>query len=339
MSIFLHLSDLHVGADHGFCLPGEPAQIGAKEKTVGQCIIEDLKQCGIQVISGLIISGDLTTYGRWVDYRDQVIAVLDELCRDLNVDKQSVVVVPGNHDYEWYEEDRLKGAYLRITEQSRALKYAANFAHETHFRAFLQQFYGENDREYSGVVRRHALPEYELQIALLDSCRIVSTQYHEYGYVDPRHIRRVKDQFNALDSRGVRVLVLHHHVGPVTPTEALDGKEISLTLNAGDVMELALECGVTVIFHGHHHYPCVLQSNRTYERNGRYELMAGRGVHVASAGSTGVRGDRRRSDVPNTYSIVNFGDREIELDVRRIRPVGGPWGSLFRQTIPLNRDQ
>lgn len=85
MGVILHLSDLHFGKDHGFRIPGSPIQSGV-EQDLAEVIVDDLCIQKIDRVDGIIVSGDIITYGEWLHYKRNALDTLIKLRELLGVD-------------------------------------------------------------------------------------------------------------------------------------------------------------------------------------------------------------------------------------------------------------
>src|SRR5579862_3125051 len=99
----MHLSDLHFGKDHNFRAPSGGSGIAVND--LSKAISEDLDLQGNPPIDALVISGDVMTQGRWLDYQPDAIAIISDLRKKLRLPPDRLYIVPGNHDYEWYLPD------------------------------------------------------------------------------------------------------------------------------------------------------------------------------------------------------------------------------------------
>jgi len=325
---FLHLSDLHIGRDHAFRLPKRSASID-KPYTLAEVVARDLGHLGIKYLAGIVVSGDLTTYAQWNDYYEDVLACLRALCSQLGVKNSSVYIVPGNHDYDWYEEIS-PSVYERVPAQS----VATTYAHEIHFQHLLDEFYEQPSKDRLEKIHVHRLSKITVKLKLLDSCKLCPTRFHEYGFVENFQLDQIPKLMDLTDdTQDIRVLVLHHHVSTVIPMEeGHGGKGVSVTLNAGEILDRASRAGVSVILHGHHHYPNITTLRRTYEEDGEFKQSRTQ-LHIISGGSTGT--SRIGGLVTNCYGILAFEEKKLDVRVRRIRPSGDPFGDLLRTQLEL----
>jgi 3',5'-cyclic AMP phosphodiesterase CpdA len=97
-----------------------------------------------------------------------------------------------------------------------------------------------------------------------------------------------------------KVFVLHHHLLPIPGT----GRERNIVNDAGDVLEVLLECGVELVLSGHKHVPYAW----------RLENM-----HVVNAGTVATL--RLRGDTKPCYNVVEI--RDCHVTVSRRYPFHG----------------
>ena len=108
----------------------------------------------------------------------------------------------------------------------------------------------------------------------------------------------IKRQFE--DAPDLKIFALHHHLLPVPGT----GRERSIVNDAGDLLEVLIECGVNIVLTGHKHVPYVWRLENIYVAN------------AGTASSLRLRGYTRPC-----YNIVEV-DRD-EVKIHRKFPFGG----------------
>ena len=331
----LHLSDLHFGTDHGFRMPDQAHVPGEIEVDIADAIADDLELQEIGDFAAMIISGDLMTHARWVDYGIDAYKVLTKLCRRIRLERERVFIVPGNHDYEWYIAKRKKMVRKALRPQ-RADEAAVNFGHQVQFTNFLRQFHGENAYQIPSV-RIVQLPDYALKIGLLDSCKISATKFHEYGYLSLGQIKVLMENFQGhLQRREVRAIVLHHHVTSIIPAEPpTDEPSISVTLDAARLLDHSLSTGISFFLHGHQHYPCVTRINKSHQVGGAITGLAEHDTYVLSAGSASVKRTRLMQHIPNTYSLITLLADIASVRIRQIYSNGTQGSTYLEKEFPL----
>ena len=282
----LHISDLHFGSDHGFFADGNVPEPGGAELDLAEVLLGDLRAINETRIDGLIVSGDLMTHARWLEHAEDALSFLKKLTDGLNVPRARTYIIPGNHDYEWYQE-QAQGGFVR-----KALKPSqkANFIHEVQYKNFLRLFY-EDDRPMAGEIFEIPGDKFRIKLGLLNSCKLVPSQFHEYGYLSLGQIKDLMNKINTASAQPeIRILVMHHHISSIIPAEPpKDKADISVTLDAGRLIDRALEASVDLVIHGHQHYPCISKISKTRFVDRRMQCFTSdAGMFILSAGSAGV---------------------------------------------------
>ena len=276
------------------------------------------------------------THARWVEYGGAAFDGLCKLCTSLNLDHDKVFIVPGNYDYEWYTQQ--KDSWTRkVLMPGKAASEALRFGHTVHFDNFLTQFHGDKKYDFPSV-QAVQLENYVIKVALLDSCRLVPTKFHEYGYLSLGQIKPLTQMFQGTPQTAeVRVMVLHHHVTSVIPAEPpSDEASISVTLDAARLIDTALPAGVSFILHGHQHYPCITRMNKSYREEGTLTALSPHDTYVLSGGSASVRRPRLAQHIPNTYSIITLLADQALVRIRQIYSDGTDGSKFLELAFPLH---
>jgi len=328
----LHISDLHFGKDHSFSTPA--GGLGTAAVSLSSAIFDDLEDQGSPTVDALVISGDVMTHARWLEHQSEAVEVLKDLIKRLKLPPERVYVVPGNHDYEWYLPD--SSASGRLVRQAISPLKSGEELHATRYHDFLNKLCGGAAAAPGSV---SAIPGhgFTLKLGLLDSCRITPSKFHEYGFVSLGQIKNVMRQFTRnFTGPEIRMLVMHHHVSTILPWEGpSDTADVSVTLDAGVLLDRALESGVALLLHGHQHFPGISRITKSAFRDRVLRYAGDRDIHILSAGSAGVRVDRRYSDVPNTYSLITMTSGEASVRIRAIHPSGDDGSTLLETRMAL----
>lgn len=327
--IILHISDLHFGKDYAFLPPGHTRKIGEEKYTFSDCLVEDLNRQGCKDRVGLIIAtGDFTTQGDWEPKTKRLI--LDELrslLQKLNLSKDRLVAVPGNHDIVRYGKD------VPIDVDDIVVSQQADMAHELDYRVFQQELTGRLLNEPLNYWVNQKLGGIDVDIAVLNSCTITATEWTEYGYVSSSGLN-VLNEVSEIGSRSgssLKIVALHHHLVPVSRVEAPQGKGVSLTLNSVELLDTAIKCGFQMALHGHQH----LARISTY---GHIPLMGEDGegpITIVSGGSSGAKHERRPGEERNTYSLLILDDKKVSLKMRELRPDKRAGAVLYDGVLPI----
>jgi 3',5'-cyclic-AMP phosphodiesterase len=118
------------------------------------------------------------------------------------------------------------------------------------------------------------------------------------GQIGRERYTWIRDQFEP--PADVKVFAIHHHLIPVPGT----GRERSTVMDAGDLLEVLVGCGVNVVLSGHKHVPYVWRLEDMY---------------VANAGT--VASLRLRGYTKPCYNVLEFEGDEVKI--HRRFPFGG----------------
>jgi len=214
-----------------------------------------------------------------------------DLCRAATIDpRESLIVLPGNHDYS------IKGL-------------------------FPNWFQGEVFRETFKEQFVHKLfPLLRLCMFVFDSNADRSRANLAAGLVSPRDlvafdelIRWIPGSFPELWRTGTRISLLHHHPMPIAATEErdkiTDREEFLLLKNAGLFMAEMVRTEMDLVLHGHKHYPAF--SRASFPRPDRTEHM----LAVIAAGSVGKSGP-----IAKSYNLITVEDSGRIIMQRRSCP-------------------
>jgi hypothetical protein len=209
-SVLLHLSDIHVGADHRFPAVGSGPKVGPTERSLPECIERDVARLGYQgKVGAVIITGDLTSKADWsqrtrVACRDLLVALSERL----KVPLKRIWHLPGNHDFERYSADEDPGP-----DGLQAPDEGITYDHESKYRLFRSEVFGTPVDAPIETLRVMNCGGFEVRIGLLNSCRITATRFTEYGFVGLDRARSILSEVSEHRTgvKSVRIMALHHH--------------------------------------------------------------------------------------------------------------------------------
>jgi len=327
-SCVLHLSDLHFGRDYGFRLQGEDVAIGDGRQTLTACIVADLDRLGLTSdIAAVIVTGDFMTHGDWAAApRRAALAEFDALRKRLGLEKDQIIVVPGNHDVVRYSDPST------VNVRENAVEKQANYEHETMFRTFVDELIGRDWKASLNYVRRIHLGAADLDVCVLNSCTIAATEWTEYGYVGRNGLDAIADLAKQKAERPTfRFLAIHHHLLPVANVEAPKSKGVTLTLDASEILAAAQRAGVNVALHGHQHKPKIAMYH-SLPLNGD---SAGTPIHVIANGSAGAKNERLPPGERNTYCLFRLRADAIDMWIRELRLDAVAGAQVFHGALPI----
>ena len=327
----LHLTDIHLGEDHGFRPPGPPPgriDVSARP-TLVEVLCRDLERIdAFGKIAGVIVSGDIVTRGGWDrTYRSgnsyitglQVAqSFLQDLSEKLAVSPEWFFMVPGNHDIV-----RPPGS-----DPTKVPAILLDYKHENGFRALRERFCGIYKLSPLNYVVKIEIGGRKLIIGLLNSAYLNDhVTFSEYGFVgdDAEHVFQIMQKASDF----TKLLVLHHHLLPIYEREIVsDGSQISLTLDAAKIVRRAQEVGVCSVLHGHQHFAKRINcASFSPEMEKQFRNLR-HGISVLAGGSAGVKDERLPKGESNTYGLVDISKSKPSLRIRRIYPtnrLGEEW--------------
>jgi hypothetical protein len=320
----LHLSDLHFGDDYSFLQPDVMPVIGEQRHKLTKSLVEDLERADLlKSIGLLLVTGDFTTQGDWSDLtRNRILQEFESLRKALELPRDCVMAIPGNHDIIRYKEGE------KVDVSAIAAAKQTTYHHERDYRTFLEELTGRGWREPLNYYRKFRHADFELVIAALNSCTITATEWTEYGYVGElgvsvlNEVGRMKVQKPTF-----RLMALHHHVVPVYKVEAPNKKGVSLTLDAVDILDAGQRAGFHFLVHGHQHLARISK----YARVPRKEEAGQdrRDIYIISGGSSGAIVGRLPGSERNTYSLILPKLDTTHLIMRELRTDAQPGAVLY----------
>jgi 3',5'-cyclic AMP phosphodiesterase CpdA len=294
----LHLSDLHFGEGyHQFALPS--AEAPGREQ-LSTALVRDLKaQFGGDPPAAVILNGDFTWRGTREEYA-WALELIRHLRSVYGLTPQQLLIVPGNHDIQWVDEDG--GTYDATRPVSASAENATR-----NYREFYRQVFGLEPEGALCMGRRIVLKNFvSLDIAGVNSSLLEQMHFAGYGFVSMEQLNHVSEAMGWSNERSTRyrMLVLHHHLVPVTAQEDVAyGRTYSLTLDAAQIVHRAMQLGVDLVLHGHMHQPFITSVSRAGRNTG---FPPRRTLAIHGAGSAGVERGHTGAVGKNSYSVLTF---------------------------------
>jgi len=308
----VHISDLHFGDDFGF---PESAKVG--ETPLLDILTQDIERLGVKPAI-VIVSGDITTRFDTDAMLGPALDFLLSLAEAWDLQRNQVVIVPGNHDIPLHKFN------------------AQNYSHERMYRIFLQNFY--DARTETVNIRRLMLESgLTLEVLLLNSVRLRTPELKEYGYAEWPLCEPLLKSVE-VPKGTVRIAVLHHHLVPAPLVEIPDpkGAPLSVTIDAGQIIEGLQRFGFSFVFHGHQHLPHIWRLARGMRTsNGNVEIRwPDRFLYAIGAGSAGARADRILPLRQNTYNLLRLEKDNWRYRVRQYNAGMRPEDYIPEQVLP-----
>jgi 3',5'-cyclic AMP phosphodiesterase CpdA len=298
--LILHLSDIHFGDDYGFpfaTLPNRRPLLNI----ISDFVNNELKS----KIGLLVVSGDITSRGDGNVLLNNGLSFLKELCTILQIEREAVIIIPGNHDIPLQNTNFI------------------DYNHETAFKMFLESFYGIKKEPFGLEFFKFPCGK-TVDVLRIHSVKLRKKEESNYGYVDWFHYRNMLSA-HVLDG-DIKIAVIHHHLVSMQIEEALDPNytfaSISVTIDSGRVIEGLQKHGFDFVLNGHQHIPGITKVTRGVrdainyvDINGRKELT------ILSAGSAGVKNERFSEEMKyNSFSIYTMTPKALQIEVLAYNP-------------------
>jgi 3',5'-cyclic AMP phosphodiesterase CpdA len=304
----IHLSDLHFNPKyHGFPLKRDRAH-----RTLLDFLEDDIRKIGHgKSPAAVIISGDFTWKGQSEEF-DLAVNFLRDLHSLIGLEPEHFVIVPGNHDIQWSETN--DDDYDRAKPVSNPPKMAEN-----NYREFFKKFLKLDSNEFLSMGRRYVLGNYvSVDIIGLNSCRLEQKHFAGYGFTGIGQVDKAAESMKWQHENfraKYRILVIHHHLIPVTSVRAIDSYDTnySLTLDASQLTFRALDLKVDLFVHGHMHQPFASNISRAANNSG---FPHSQSLAIHGTGSTGAKRKYLGSIGKNCYSIYEFDENGITTRIR-----------------------
>ena len=320
----LWVSDLHFSVDGHHAFPLEPTP----GKWPAALAIETaLKKEGFADLAGVIVSGDLTWKADPAEY-EQAQSFLGWQKQWATLNNFDFLVCPGNHDLPFPQETVQQDLPVTIvTERARSA-----------FAKFYQSFFFKAPNPYLSSGRKFLIGNaLAVEIVCFNSSLLEQEEktFQGHGFIGEAQLADAASQMGWTEEpagpRPFRIVVLHHHLMPVTYREELvKGRPYSVVLDAEALVRWLVSYRVDLVLHGHMHNPFCARVERPFKVN-RPEGPWHR-FQVVGLGSTGVKGHQGEV-AKNTFGLLRFEDKYLDLKTYTIAP-DYPHEQLWSLRIP-----
>jgi hypothetical protein len=138
-----------------------------------------------------------------------------------------------------------------------------------------------------------------------------------------------------------RILMLHHHIVPVTYREnATVDVHGSIVFDANAIIEWIADHGIDLVLHGHQHQPFLTRLSYPLRHEGLSDGSIARWheFYVVGLGSTGVNIEHLGEIKKNVYGVLDLKSDGIEISIRSISPSRTyKSGTLWSVPIPRRK--
>lgn len=281
----LHLSDLHLSDEVEM------------NKHYNHLKIDLIHVFHLKKVDFLVISGDICDRPKAEQY-EVAVKFMEKICADFSVDKDRVVVIPGNHDCDW---NTSKAAYdtdgkviVDKTKYSERYKLFSNH--------FYMPFFGEEYPAKEEKQWRECRGD-NVCILGLNSCFQIDHVNTERSSIS---MDAIFDSPILMDDTSlIRLAVWHHPIygeGSISETDFLDSMAVA---------------GFKAFFHGHIHE--ATNQNFCYDDS--------HSVRAIGAGTFGAKKGDRPAGIPLQYNLVEIDveKRNLIVHTRKREKENKPW--------------
>ena len=320
MGLILHLSDLHLSPPDERETVGDhkinviPLADRVRRTSLIRTTLRELGRAldkGNRRLDAIVISGDVTYQGR-ADGFALLPRTLAELGPALPEPAQ-ILIVPGNHDVQWYTAPSSPARYAQFLELRRH-GYRTPLLEGIDFDVYGEipeeapppptvvakdgsfVLLGLNTANHCGVemaVSSEVQAAYDLLAGTADdnpAVRVLLDDWRSRGRFDiarlgPHQQRHASDALRAdVHPGAVRIAVMHHQLLPISPDEEV--KPFEALTNLGEVRDFLAGNDIDLLLHGHKHVEHMYADRYRPNLSG---LTTGiRKLLVCSAGTIGL---------------------------------------------------
>ncbi|MCP4663314.1 MAG: metallophosphoesterase, partial [bacterium] len=300
LATVLHLSDPQFGLHHRF---GSEQSFDTLQSRLREDLggLRDDKGLGPDL---LIVTGDLAERGLKSEL-EEVLRFLDGLTDFLELGRDRVVVVPGNHDVNRPACE----AYFKECEADEVEPAPPFWPKWKHYARFFHAFY----RDCPGVDFTEdepwslfEIPALQVVVAGLNSTMAESHREDDhYGQVGEEQLHWFRERLEPYREKGwLRIAAVHHNVvrGDVEDDE---------NLHDADDLKRVLGPDVNLILHGHTH------DGKLYWHDPQTPIL--------STGSAALKPGARPGEIPNQYQVIQIWDDRFRRWTRGYAPDRNSW--------------
>ncbi|MCL5947613.1 MAG: metallophosphoesterase [Actinobacteria bacterium] len=308
----LWVSDLHLSKDHHRF----PLASSTSAADLASALERDLNAMEVGPLAGMIVSGDLTWRGSAEEFEFARKFIRGVQSWSKLTDYQ-ILICPGNHDVKFSPHpENLDEEVTKANEAARA-EYAGLY----------EFLYNLPPNRFMSLGRRFLLAgAVPVEIVSINSSLLNQAEgaFQGHGFVGEEQLQEAARAMRWSDEkdgspRAFRVVMLHHHIVPVTYREQPQhGRIYSVVLDAAAMTSWASRHDVDLILHGHMHQPAATRLDTPTTRTGRVDEW--KRVTIVGMGSTGVAQADLGEIAQNTFGLMTFGPDEVRVAIHTIDP-------------------
>jgi 3',5'-cyclic AMP phosphodiesterase CpdA/orotate phosphoribosyltransferase-like protein len=293
----IHISDLHITEhknDDGDIL--STSWFTTHEipflKSIVQLIRTEKRKLGIEIFY-LIVSGDLSNTSTIEEYKNTA-KFLEKVIKELEIIKENIIIIPGNHDINWYENKKAVEEY-KLTPGP--LKKAREFNSQKfkNFKNFFDEFFHEKSLLFQpDKVIVHTVPLHELKIVLIGLNSVLMSSHTEtqLGDIDNEKLDEELQDLQNIYGEYEKICIFHHN----PKFSSLNGK--STLKNWSDKVSIFESFNIKTFIFGHEHTYGSTKDDKDF-------------CNYIATGSLGIN----KKDINNYINIIEIieSDSDIKL--------------------------
>lgn len=324
----LWVSDLHFAMQKG--LHHFPLESEAHQFALSHRLEMELKD-EVDALAGVIMSGDFAWKAAPEEF-ELARKFIARLNTWIPLESDQLAICPGNHDVSFFDPMGRQGIKSTVApEQARA-----------GYSAFYQGVFERAPNEFMSCGRRllvgRAVP---IDIVCLNSSLLERTPdtFRGHGFVGQEQRQHAAEHmgWTVLDPeapRAYRIVVLHHHVLPLSAGTDPESSYLYMTRDAEALIRWLIKHQVDLVLHGHGHQPSRAKLSRPIDRD--HPVTQWHDLYVVGMGSTGAHPDYLGEIGKNTFGLLDFKKDTITVSVRTIHPTV-PSEDVWSVDLPLSR--
>ena len=280
-----------------------------------QTLTNHIKACKdlmeFEDISGLIMTGDITSFGDGSGF-NQAKSFIQDLNRELTdkLDSENIIFCPGNHDFARLDKDLDKDKLPEwIYENKESTKAYSDF---------YKDIYKRHPNMYFSSGRKLLLQNgLTIEVVALNSLLLQQYKNFEgHGYISEEQLDYVAENMgwnkNCV-SASIRIAIMHHHYLPTCFKEIVDiSKPSSVVYDADCLIQWLVKYNVRILLHGHKHKSFFSKISYPQNTKENIEYSDLTSLAVIGMGGTGAKG------VENKFGTITFKAGEIKVKFYKI---------------------
>lgn len=262
----------------------------------------------------VIFTGDFTNSGETSEF-ENAKTEMQKIIKGIPSIK-NCLIVPGNHDYRWYEN----GKKVKPDKRDTSYKY---FKQSCESEGICSKQKNKPNKPLAEKLDKYLIThlyledkDFALLIIGMNSDMIDSEERAGQGFFNKEQHSICKNlikYYKKINSENNRKLItisaFHHHILPVSSVERDTLKnpdKISLTLDARRTLDFFMENEVSLAVHGHQHQPSIVYWKDEMKDSSR-------GIYVISAGSMSQNKADLGDISKNSFMIYDINKNETTV--------------------------